>query len=280
MPFLHRPEGETEVLFDRTTVTFRSPWLLKKSEKGQTKCVMEFLNEDFFIAYYTEQKKIDSQVSQGDTSKPVIHFTCAKHRTFGLQIEDIYCGMEESSTRGYNRWFKMEPKHHQTNAGLLHFTIQALLGFSEENLQFRVYFEIKTISKIGNYFYEMMDDKWTTDLWLAATNQKLTDVEIIVGTVKVMEAHRVILCARSPVLNESITKISNTGKSIVIFGPEFEVHMVHYFLKFLYTGRLEITDSSHQLGKLATIYQVETLKNICQLLNRLPDVEELTNCLI
>jgi hypothetical protein len=108
----------------------------------------------------------------------------------------------------------------------------------------------------------------------------LTDVEIIVGTVKVMEAHRVILCARSPVLNESITKISNTGKSIVIFGPEFEVHIVHYFLKFLYTGRLEITDSSQQLGKLATIYQVETLKNICQLLNRVPDVEELTNCLI
>jgi hypothetical protein len=243
---------------------------------------MEFLNEDFFIAYYTEQKKIDSQVSQGDTSKPVIHFTCAKHRTFGLQIEDIYCGMEESSTRGYNRWFKMEPKHHQTNAGLLHFTIQALLGFSEENLQFRVYFEIKTISKIGNYFYEMMDDKWTTDLWLAATNQKLTDVEIFVGTVKVMEAHRVILSSRSPVLNESLNKINKTAeKSIVTFGAEFDVDTVKTFLNFLYNGFLNTIDGGHQLGKLATMYQVETLKNVCQLLNfSPPDAENLTDYII
>jgi hypothetical protein len=55
---------------------------------------------------------------------------------------------------------------------------------------------------------------------------------------------------------------------------------VFYFLKFLYTGRLEFTDSSPQLSKLASIYQVETLKNVCQQLNRVPDVEELTNCLI
>jgi speckle-type POZ protein len=241
---------------------------------------MEFLNEDFFIAYYTEEKEIDSQVSQDDNSKLVIHFTCAKHCSFGLQIEDVYCGMPDSETWRYNRWLKMEPKHHKKNAELLHFTEQALLGFSKGNLQFRVYFHIKTICTIDNYFYEMMDNKWPTDLWAATKNQNLTDVEIFAGTVKVMEAHRVILCARSPVLNASLTNISYTEKSIVTFGPEFHFEVVYFFLKFLYTGRLEITDSSQQLSKLATIYQVETLKNVCQLLNRVPGVEELTNCLI
>jgi hypothetical protein len=126
----------------------------------------------------------------------------------------------------------------------------------------------------------MMDDKWPTDFWMAATNQKLTDVEIFVGTVKVMETHRIILSARSPVLNEFLNKISNTRKSVVTFGSEFEVEIVKNFLNFLYTGSLKSTDSVHQLSILATIYQVETLKNVCQLINRVPDVEELSDCLI
>jgi hypothetical protein len=116
----------------------------------------------------------------------------------------------------------------------------------------------------------------------------LTDVEIFVGTAEVMEVHRVILCARSPVLNESLNKISNTGnKSIVTFEAEFDVEIVKSFLNFLYTGSLKTTDGAKQLSKLATIYQVETLKNVCQpfqLFNANPmdgmNVEELTDYLL
>jgi hypothetical protein len=238
---------------------------------------MQYQNENIFIAYYTKEKEIDSQLNQDDISKPIIHFSCAKHRSFGLQVEDIYCGMQGLGTLGYIQWLKMESKRFQKTAELLHFAAQALLNFSKENLQFLVYFDIKTVSTIGNYYYEMMDDKWSTDFWMAATNRKLTDVEIFVGTVKVMEAHRVILCARSPVLNESFNKISNTaGKSMVTFEAEFDVDTVQHFLNFLYTGSLKTTDNVQQLGKLASMYEVETLKNICQLFNRVPDVEELT----
>jgi hypothetical protein len=247
---------------------------------------MQYQNENIFIAYFTEEKEIDSQMSQGDINKPsgitgnepVVHLTCAKHRSFGLQVEDVYFGMHGSSTRGYKCWLKMEPKYHQKNAEVLHFATRAHLDFSKGDLQFRV--DIKMVSAIGNYYYEMMDDKWPTDFWFAATNQKLTDVEILVGTVKVMEAHRIILSARSPVLNEFLNKISNTEKSIVTFGVEFDVEVVKNFLNFLYTGSLKSTDSVHQLSKLAAMYQVETLKNVCQLLNRAPDIEELSNCLI
>jgi hypothetical protein len=242
--------------------------------------MMQYQNENIFIAYYTKEKEIDSQLNQDDISKPIIHFSCAKHRSFGLQVEDIYCGMQGLGTLGYIQWLKMESKRFQKTAELLHFAAQALLNFSKENLQFLVYFDIKTVSTIGNYYYEMMDDKWSTDFWMAATNQKLTDVEIFVGTVKVMEAHRVILCARSPILNESFNKISNIRKSIVTFGAEFDVDTVQHFLNFLYTGSLKTTDNVQQLGKLATMYEVETLKNICQLINCVPDVEELTDYLL
>jgi hypothetical protein len=143
-------------------------------------------------------------------------------------------------------------------------------------------FDIRTVSTIGNYYYEMMDEYWLKDLWLAATNQMLTDVEIFVGTGKVMEAHRVILCARSPVLNASLNKISNTSeKSIVTFGQEFDVEVVKHFLNFLYTGTLKTSAKVKQMSQLAAMYQVETLKSVCQLLNaNPPDAEEVTNHLL
>jgi hypothetical protein len=133
---------------------------------------------------------------------------------------------------------------------------------------------------IGDFYYEMMDKHWCKDLWAAATNKKLTDVEIFVGTVKVMEAHRIILCARSLVLNVSLNKISKPAeKSIVRFeAATFYVEVVKNFLNFLYTGRLESSASVHQLSKLAMMYQVKTLKNVCHLLNASPpDVEQLTD---
>jgi hypothetical protein len=175
----------------------------------------------------------------------------------------------------------MESKNCQRNAELLHFAAQLDCDVYLSEVPQPVLFDVKVVSTIGNYYYEMMDDKWPTDFWVAATNQKLTDVEIFVGTVKVMEAHRIIFCAQSPVLNESLNKISHAGKSIVTFGAEFDVDTVKNFLNFLYTGSLKTCARSKQLSKLAKMYGVETLKNVCQLLNvNSSDVEELTNCLI
>jgi hypothetical protein len=77
-----------------------------------------------------------------------------------------------------------------------------------------------------------------------------------------------------------LKKISNPRKSIISFGAEFDVDTVKDFLNFLYTGSLKSTDGVHQLSQLATMYEVETLKNVCQQINRAPDVEELTDCLI
>jgi hypothetical protein len=175
----------------------------------------------------------------------------------------------------------MESQYFQKKLELLHLTAKSESCFNVD-FPVTVDFEIKTVSTIGNYYYELMDDLWLNDLWLAATNQLLTDVEIFVGTLKVMEAHRVIVSARSPVLNLSVNKISSkTGKSIVTFGPEFNVEIVKHFLNFLYTGSLKTTDGGQQLGKLATMYEVETLKNVCQLLDASPpDAEKLTDCLL
>ena len=118
----------------------------------------------------------------------------------------------------WNSWFKMESKHLQKNAELLqYFTAQSEFDV-KFNILNTVSFDIKIASTICNYYYDMMDDAWMKDFWTAATNKKLTDVEIFVGTVKLMEAHRIILSSRSPVLNEAPNKISDTGKFVLTFG--------------------------------------------------------------
>jgi hypothetical protein len=274
---LFRPEKETEIFFDRTTPTFRCPLTVTKFESTQPKCVMQYQNEDICVSYYIGKPERRTDWDKSYIIEPEIHLSCAKHRRFGLKVEDIYCKHNQGIC---NQWFKMEPKIFRKNAELLHFVAQLDWNVCEELPQ-TLYFYIKVVSTIGNYYYEMMDVHWWKDLWLAATNQKLTDVEIFVGTVKVMEAHRIILSARSPVLNESLNKISHANKSIVTFGAEFGVDNVKKFLNFLYTGSLKTCARSKQLSKLATMYGVETLKNVCQLMNaNSSDVEELTNCLI
>ena len=52
------------------------------------------------------------------------------------------------------------------------------------------------------------------------------------------------------------------------------------FLKYLYNGSLEISANNKQLLALAEMYQVETLKEICQLVVREVDVEDITDRLL
>jgi hypothetical protein len=231
---------------------------------------MKYQDEELFFAYITA-----GHFDKDRITKPVIHVTCAKHKRFGLKVEDVYCSLQEP-----NQWYKMEPKKSNENAEILqHFTVQfETLDFNYQR-DICITFDIKTISTIGNYHYELMDQNWCKDLWNAAKKKNLTDVEIFTGTVKVMEAHRVILSARSPVLNSSL--ISNTEKSIVTFGAEFDFYTVKYFLKFLYTGCLNFCPKVKQMSQLAAMYEVETLKNICQLLSaKPPDAEQVTNYLL
>ncbi len=236
---------------------------------------MKYQNEDIFLADFTGQCELNGNGTVL-VRKPVIHLLCPKLSSFGLKVEDIYLG-----DRPIRKWYKMESKNLLKNVELQRFTAQPSPTISYLKSDFVIYFDIKIISTIDNYYYEMMDDAWMKDFWTAATNQKFTDVEIFVGTVKLMEAHRVILSARSPVLNASLRKINNTGKSTVTFGAEFDVDMVKIFLKFLYSGSLDSSASHKQLLELATTYKVETLKSMCQLANGAPlDVEDLTSCLL
>lgn len=143
-------------------------------------------------------------------------------------------------------------------------------------------FEIQLVSTIDNYRYEMVDTDWTEQLWNAAFTRKLTDVEVYLGANKVMEAHRVVLFARSPVMDAMLTKINNTGRSTICMTSNSITHreIVQHFLQFLYTGSLNISACNEELLELVELYEVETLKKICQLANRIPEADAFTPSLI
>jgi hypothetical protein len=275
---IYRPDKETEIFFDRTTPTFRCAFSFNLS--WPLVSVMQYQNEDIFFAHFTGQRELNGNGTVL-VHKPVIHLLCPNLCSFGLKVEDVYF----STPKPKDSWCKMELKNLTKNIELQRFIKQPSTTLPFIELNSVVYFDIKIISTIDNYYCKMMDDAWMKDFWTAATNKKLTDVEIFVGTVKLMEAHRVILSARSPVMNAALNKISDTGKAFFTFGAEFDVDNVKFFLYFVYTGSLKTFATSEspnykQLLKLATKYEMETLKNLCQLANHVPDVEELTNCLL
>ena len=132
-------------------------------------------------------------------------------------------------------------------------------------------FRVKIVSSVENYCF--VDSTWITDLW---SENHLTDVDIFVGQNKLL-AHRVVLSARSPVFKKMFSKMSNSGTSKLTFdADEVDLSVVEHFLRYLYTGTLSISANNKQLLALAEMYQVETLKKICQLAVRVSDADDIT----
>ncbi len=254
-------------MFDRTASTFRCIWKFPMFESVQPNAMANYQNEKLFFAYVIPRPMSD---------EASIHFSCAKLRNFGVKVEDVY--MNHISHKA--EWVKMKSTRQPSNSVLL-FTASTPTDSFHDECQNEVVFDTRIIGTIDNYYYEIMDCDWMEDIWTAAINKQFTDVEIFVGTVKVMEVHRVVLVARSPVLNASLGMTSGTGKPVVTIDKEFDVDVVKLFLQFLYTGSLVASASHQQLLTLATMYEVETLKIVCQYANRPPkDVEDLTNSLL
>jgi speckle-type POZ protein len=263
-----RPDKETEIFHDDATSVFHYPWEFQHISTALRPNGLTYQNENLFALH----------VFEDGSEHPWIHLICANNHNFGFKAAKAFCSMDY-----YGAWMEMKP----TRADVMELILFATQGSGslEKNSRdrradgyssyscFNLYFRIEMTSSIENYHYEMMDTSWTTQLWQAALNQQLTDVEIIVGPNKIkLEAHRVILSARSPVLSALLDNNDQVKSSIVI-DENMHINVVKHFLKFLYTGCLEISATNKQLLELSKIYEVETLMKICQVANCIsPDV--------
>lgn len=248
-----RPDAEIVIDHDQSVSTFQCCWELKVDAKALfPNTVIEYQHEKLFSPHLT------GKVHGFVVKKPWIHLVCVNHRNFGFKAMNGFY-----STDG-KTWIEMK-KRKAEDVELFLFVGQTSETFRDGC---RVTFCMEMASTIENYHYELMDTSWTTQLWQFALEHKWTDVEIFVGAVK-LEAHRVVLSARSPVLNVLLGDIDHLGKSSMAVEENIDVEVVEVFLKFLYTGRLDRSATNKQLLQLAESYEVETLLKICQLANRI-----------
>lgn len=261
----YRPDKETEIFYDPSASTFQCYWTLEMNSAALSpNAVIEFLYEELFSPYLT------GKILENTIEKPWIHLICMEHGSVGFEVTEVLC------SENLCEWTKMKPKK-VDNVELFLMAQMGSFFFTKS-----VSFCIKMKSTFDNYYYEIMDVLWLTELWQAAVDQRFTDVEIFVGSDKVMEAHKIVLVARSPVLNALMIKANGTEKSVVTFDAFVDLAILDQFLKFLYTGSLGISANNSKLLKLAEKYEVETLSKVCKPAVRqsYSDVDKLTDFLV
>ena len=267
-----RPEKDTEVYADDRVSTFECCWTFKREEARAMNPIAEYQSEKQFFAQLDGGNvyhnwfgsPIPYWISQIES--PQIRFFFVKPRNCGFKIVEV--AMAHRSSDG---WIRMKPDQQDKAVQLFTTKMDQNVNYKGDSIIFRV----KIVNTIENNHFHMVDTNWGVDLlW----EDQWTDVDILVGSKK-LEAHRVVLSARSPVFKILLSKISYTGKATLTISADVDFSIVENFVNYLYTGNLEISANNKELLSLAEMYQVETLTKICQLAVRESNVEDLTTSL-
>ncbi len=140
-------------------------------------------------------------------------------------------------------------------------------------------FSVTLESTVANFGHKFVDSTWQGELWASAVNKQFTDVEFLVGDESIA-AHRSLLSARSPVFAAMFTSGMQECQTRQVHLDDVDSAVFSDFLKFLYTGMLEPTaKNKKELLAVADKYQVETLKNLCQLDTRF-DISDVTEAFL
>ncbi len=100
------------------------------------------------------------------------------------------------------------------------------------SLPFVITFHAKILSTVTNYTSKPLDSTWSGELWAAAINRKMTDVEFLVGE-EAFGAHRSLLSARSPVFAAMFASGKNEAERGQVKIGDADPAT---FQQFLYTG--------------------------------------------
>ena len=254
------PDRDTHVTYNKLESTLRVIWIFEGRKSAEKPLAIDYQNENLFSLHLKER---------------MVHFICVNTRKFVDKV--LY-------STNYTNWFKMNPKNTKQKwkkSEMLFFVAKADINF-EKLCQQSIIFDIKMLSTIPNYCYEMMDTSWGIQLWEAAyLHAWFTDVTIFIGPKKIMEAHQVILSARSPEMCTLLDNLKQEGKASIVFPKTYDQLVVENFLYFLYTGSSKISFKNKQLLQLAVDYKMETLIKACQLvIVNPPDVDEVTDFLM
>ena len=208
------------------------------------------------LAEYQNERTFFAQII-GDSDNyvfktPMIRFFYLKRRSYSFKIAEI-----SVTNRSCDKWIRMKLDQQEKDVDIFTAKMEKNVGYCNVDW---ITFRVKIIN--SNETFSFVDTTWATSLW---SEKQLADVNVLVGQNK-LQAHGVVLSTRSPVFKILLSKISPSGKfTLQIGADEVDFSVVEHFLNYLYTGTLSISANNKQLLALAEMYQVETLKEICQL---------------
>ena len=111
-----------------------------------------------------------------------------------------------------------------------------------------------------NYPFCLVDRLHGEQLWSAATNRQLTDVEFVVGG-RSFHAHRAIVAARSP----HFAKMFGTDEKLAKYEiADCDPSTFEQLLFFVYTGGLQASADNKDLLQLAQENEIATLQSVCE----------------
>jgi len=212
-----------------------------------------------------------------------LKFLSHSHDNLIGRIEEVICSIDQdnrSDTK--NITIKMiERETHNKDIFRVFFIPDILLPTNTRHYRSNPFsclftFHIQLRSTVSNYINKLMDSTWSQQLWAAAIERKMTDVEFLVGE-ETLGAHRSLLSARSPVfaaMFASRMKEATTGQVRI---EDVDPTTFHNFLKFLYNGELEPSAVDEELFTVADKYQLETLMDLCRSATRKVDMEDVFN---
>ncbi|KAK3930686.1 BTB and MATH domain-containing protein 43 [Frankliniella fusca] len=95
--------------------------------------------------------------------------------------------------------------------------------------------------------------------------QELAEVTLLLGDVAI-PAHKLVLCARSPVFRSMFTLNFKEAKEMVVHVKDARPEAFDKFLEYLYSGQVQDFEQMElQILLIADRYQVEDLKILCQI---------------
>jgi len=134
-----------------------------------------------------------------------------------------------------------------------------------------VTFYVKHVCTVG-LVNKFMDSDWSGELWAAAVNRKMTDVEFFVGEES-FGAHRSLLSARSPVFAAMFASGMMEAETGQVRIEDVDPNIFGIFLEFLYTGTFEPSPNDVDLFTVADKYQINTLMDLCRPANYMVGLE-------
>ena len=125
-----------------------------------------------------------------------------------------------------------------------------------------------------NFISKPLDSTWSEQLWTAAVNRKMTDVEFLVGK-EIFGAHRSLISARSPVFSAMFASGMKEVETGQVRIEDVDPTTFQHFLKFLYTGMFEPSPVDRDLFIVADKYGVDTLMKLCRPATKTVDMDRI-----